>query len=125
TIFNAYSLPYEEALDEAVRQVKFGYVGLVVCEDFVISERTIKTSTAGWRRGMELEFIGVVRYWCRVRSVEFVLQDAGDAKRFATDEKLKAGGLWTPGVDHPRDATRHLLLALVNRRLIDPRVLLT
>ena len=38
---------------------------------------------------------------------------------FATDAKLRALGMWTKGVDHPRDATRHLILFLCTERIID------
>ena len=118
----AWYEPYEDAIDTCTGHATF--VDVIVMEDFIISERTLRTGTANWRRGMELEFIGVMRWMCRRNDTNFVLQTPAKAKTFATDQKLKAAGLWTPGLDHPRDATRHLLTYLVGQRLIDPRELL-
>lgn len=39
-------------------------------------------------------------------------QNPADAKSVVTDERLKLWGMWTPGADHARDATRHALLYL-------------
>lgn len=40
------------------------------------------------------------------------MQTPAEAKSYATDERLKSWGVWTPGKDHARDATRHLLAAV-------------
>lgn len=37
-------------------------------------------------------------------------QQASDAKGVATNERLKSWGLWTRGLEHGRDATRHAVL---------------
>lgn len=41
-----------------------------------------------------------------------VMQSRTIAKRVATDERLRAWGLWKPGSDHERDAERHIITAL-------------
>lgn len=114
----AWCVPYHEALEYAEQQIAHGYADLVVCEDFVISSRTLKTGSDGWRRGAELEFIGVVRWLCSKHDVELVLRTP-DLRKFATDEKLVRYGWWTKGLDHPREASRHLMTYLVERRVID------
>jgi len=45
-------------------------------------------------------------------------QSANDAKNVMTDERLKLWGMYTPGPDHIRDATRHSLLWLRRVRAI-------
>lgn len=98
---------------------------LVVCEDFIISQRTVKSAVAeGWKRGRELMLIGATEFMCRQTGTDFVLQSPAEAKAFSTDVKLRTLGWWRSGPDHANDASRHLLLALVQRGLIDLRTLL-
>lgn len=99
------------ALADKVRSIISTGVTLeVVCEDFVISERTIKTARddnalriIGWL-DLELEHLGI----------ELTLQTPAQAKAFATDDKLKTIGWYdsTPG-GHRNDALRHLLVYMV------------
>jgi len=118
---DAWYVPYDEALEWAVAEISSdGFPDLVVVEDFVISERTVRSSSAGWRRGVELEFIGVVRWMCRWHDVEFQLQRPDEVMSFSTDAKLRAMGWWTKGKDHSRAASRHMLRALVLRGVISP-----
>jgi len=116
------TLPYHEALEYAVWEIDGARdTGLtVVCEDFIISSRTVRAGTSGWRRGLELEFIGVVRWYCWKEEVEFVLQAPADAKSFGTNSKLKQLGWWQGGAGHADDASRHLLLAAVRKGIVDP-----
>ena len=82
----------------------------VVCEDFVISQRTIKTTP----QKDPLRIIGWLDIWCEELGVPFTLQTAGQAKSFATDAKLKHVGWFTKeGEGHANDAARHLLVYLV------------
>jgi hypothetical protein len=122
-LFRAWALPYADAMSVVTHRIMHHEDDAVTMEDFVISERTAKMSTAGWRRGSELEFIGVVRWHCEHNDVGFNLYTPAQAKSFSTDAKLKRMDWWTKGLDHPRDAARHLLLYLVENRLIDPREL--
>ena len=41
-----------------------------------------------------------------------ILQSRGQAKSTATDDRLKKWGLYAPGSDHVRDATRHAITAI-------------
>lgn len=84
-------------------------VDVVVCERYVITAETLRKS----RQTTALEVIGFLRGACYINGAEFVLQSPGDAKRFATDERLKSAGWYVPGQPHANDAARHLLLYLV------------
>lgn len=83
----------------------------VVVERYTVGPETIKKT----RQNASLEIIGVVRYLCGKFGVPFSLQTPADAKAFATNEKLKRCGWWSPGQQHANDATRHLLLGLARR----------
>lgn len=119
---DAWYEPYDDALRWAVGEITATtwFPDLVVVEDFVISERTLRSGTSGWRRGVELEFIGVIRWMCRQAGVAFQLQRPDEVMSFSTDAKLKAMGWWTKGKDHSRAASRHLLRALVLRSIVKP-----
>jgi hypothetical protein len=41
-------------------------------------------------------------------SLNYVYQTASEAKHAVPNERMKKHGLWTPGLQHGRDATRHL-----------------
>lgn len=80
----------------------------VVCEDFIITSQTAKKS----RQPDAIKIIGALDYICHRHGADLILQRPGDAKRFATDKRLKAAGLWDPGMRHANDAARHLFLYL-------------
>lgn len=52
----------------------------------------------------------------QVGDARLVMQSRTIAKRVASDQRLKAAGLWKPGSDHERDAERHILTALKRAR---------
>jgi len=95
---------------------------LVVLERFTINAETAKKSTQGSKTAIEL--CGVVRYLAHVGGYKLEEQAPVDAKSFVTDEKLKRLGWYTPGPDHARDATRHLVLAAIRHQALDSRLLL-
>jgi hypothetical protein len=113
-------LPFEDFLAYVAEIITTTSLDAVVCERYIISAQTGKLSQAPW----SLETIGVLRFLCNWKSsTSFVLQNVGDAKRFATDERLNHIGWKRPsGAGHARDAQRHLLLYLVNNSLIDKKV---
>jgi len=80
----------------------------IVCEQFVISERTIRTA----QDVNALRLIGWLDIFCNLNGIPFTLQTAAQAKRFATDDKLKALGWYETGRGHATDAARHLLVYL-------------
>ena len=108
-------------LKRAVALIESGSIQHVVCERFIVSAQTGKFSQAPW----SLEQIGVLRFLCSQNDIPFTLQNAADAKRFATEERLNHMKWKRPkGAGHARDAQRHLLLFLVKNDMIDDRLLL-
>jgi hypothetical protein len=89
---------------------------IVICEKLVISQGTIRKS-----REIQpaIEMVGLARALARWGGAEFVEQMPAEVMGFATDEKLKRIGWYVAGPDHQRDARRHLLTLLANRRMVD------
>jgi len=84
----------------------------VVCEDYIISARTVKVTP----QKDPLYIIGWLEGECHRCNIPFTLQTPSQAKSFATDDKLKYLGWYTPTKDgHANDASRHLLTYLVNK----------
>ena len=101
--------------------VKAGDIDVIVCERFIITAQTGKLSQAPW----SLEQIGALRFFAHRLGIPFELQSAADAKRFATEDKLRRAAWARPkGAGHARDAQRHLLVYLVRRNLFDASVLI-
>jgi hypothetical protein len=97
-----------------------GHIDFVCCERYIISAQTGRLSQAPW----SLESIGALRFLCVRGNTEFLLQNASNAKRFGTDERLNHIGWPKPsGAGHARDAQRHLLLFLCNNRILDESLL--
>lgn len=87
----------------------------VVSESYTIHSGTAQKS----RQYDALEQIGTLRYltfW--LTGGELILQSPADAKRLITNPKLKALGYWAVGMDHARDALRHLAYRQLKRGLI-------
>ena len=64
-------------------------------------------------RSMQLgaiHIIGFLMGWCQAHGVPLTVQSPGKAKSFSTDGKLKSLGLWSRGLGHAVDATRHLVV---------------
>lgn len=82
---------------------------VVICERFEYRQNS--------RPGLVLdsrEYIGVTKLFCVKYKKKLVLQSAAQGKGFVKDDHLKKLGLWMPGQQHARDATRHLIYYLVN-----------
>lgn len=84
---------------------------LVITERFQISERTIKTA-------LSLEALDV-NGWLEIeaqrKGFDLVYQSPAQAKRFSTDEKLKALDWFERTKDgHANDAARHMLVYLMS-----------
>ena len=81
----------------------------IACENFVISQRTIKTA----QDHNALRLIGWLDLWCEENGVPFTLRNAAAAKSFATDDKLKALNWYVATKDgHANDAVRHALIEI-------------
>jgi hypothetical protein len=88
---------------------------VVACESFVP-----RPGVRTWQPDA-LYVIGALMYVCAKHGIEFILQSPADAKQFSTNEKLDRLN-WRVHRDHADDAERHLLLAAVRRKAIDPEV---
>ena len=110
--FTADEAEHMEFLALARRVIELGRCDTVVCEDFIITVNTVrKTQGQLW----SLEQRGVLRYLAHEHGVNFKLQRPADAKRFATDKKLRAAGWYRPTAGgHQNDAARHLLTYLAS-----------
>ena len=93
----------------------------IVLEKLVISAATVRKGRQVHRA---IEMAGVVKYLARIYGVPLVEQAPSDVMRFASDTVLKRIDWYVKGPDHQRDARRHILTRLAERRLIDLRVLL-
>ena len=91
---------------------------IVICESFEFRQ------SDNHREGTVLisrEYIGVAKLFTKRRGglnlqVHYVSQSPSQAKGFVSDEKLKAMGLYVPGQRHARDALKHLVYYLVNKK---------
>lgn len=101
-------------LDDAMWKLGPG-AGILVCEDFRVTGNTAKLSP----QTEALRILGTLEYLAWRRGWEFTLQQPSQAKKFATNDKLKRVRWHTPGADHRNDATRHLLLYAVQASLLD------
>lgn len=89
----------------------------IVCESFEFRQYRQRENI----NLMSREYIGVVKLFRQQRSEiasfsPVVFQTAGQAKGFVSDEKLKAIDLYPSGQKHARDALRHLIYYMVNKR---------
>ncbi len=85
----------------------------VVTEKFTISERTLKTALSL----DALDINGWLTLESQRQGFELVVQTPAQAKKFATDDKLKALGWFERTKDgHANDAARHCLVYLINKR---------
>jgi hypothetical protein len=93
----------------------------IVSESFLITMQTVKNTQAPW----SLELIGVARYFAQeLTGQDLTLQMPSAAKRFSSDERLKAFGWHKPGKGHANDAARHLLLFMVSHGWKDDRLVI-
>lgn len=118
----AFQAQWEEAFDtvrDALALLSTEARVAMIVESFVITGNTAKMDQTdiGW----PLEGIGVARFLALRHHAELVLQRPVEAKRFATDKRLRAAG-WhkpTPG-GHLNDAMRHLYLWAVKTGRLTP-----
>jgi hypothetical protein len=106
------------AIDRARLEVMEG-LDVMIVERFTITGATARKTRGGSNQAIEI--IGTLRWLAHNAGVPFVEQQPAEAKGFCTDSKLKLIGWYTPGVDHARDATRHLLLWLVKNGEVNTR----
>lgn len=88
------------------------YPDTLVYERFLYQRREV---TKGVSLVLDsLEYIGVAKLWIQrnPKGRRLVEQTPHQGKHLWTDDKVKALGLWLPGLPHAMDATRHLLYFL-------------
>jgi hypothetical protein len=107
-------------VDETLREYGGADVD-VVLERFTITQQTAKNSQQQW----SIEIIGMCRLMSMAHGAgEITLQAPSDAKRFASNPRLKAVDLWhVGGGGHALDAIRHGLLRLTRSGWSDRRLL--
>lgn len=77
-----------------------------VCEDFEFRQGKQKTGLSLY----SVELIGILRLFCNNEQwYPLWMQKAAQGKAYFTDDKLKKIGVYQKGVEHGRDAARHLL----------------
>lgn len=77
-----------------------------VCEDFEFRQGKQKTGLSLY----PVELIGVLRLWCNNEQwYPLWMQKAAQGKGYYDDNKLKSMRIYQKGLDHGRDAARHLL----------------
>lgn len=102
------------ALTDMIRELG-GPSGLTVgCESFVVRQLNMSEeflSPVRIKAALKHRlWAGVTEWDGEVRRRALFSQSPADAKTSVTDERLRIWDLWTPGPDHPRDATRHAIL---------------
>ena len=80
----------------------------IVAERFVITGGTVEMGRT--EENWSIEQIGLLRHHARWAGLPFELQGAGDVKKFAPNERLRAIGWYVRGREHANDALRHVLL---------------
>ncbi len=94
---------------------------VLVVEDFIYTTATAQKTRQTW----STEGIGMLRYIAYKYSLDLTVQSPASAKKFSTDDKLRAMVWYFPSKGgHQNDAARHLLLYCTNQKLIDPRKLI-
>jgi hypothetical protein len=79
----------------------------IVMEDYKVYQW--KVQDHAWDPLHTAQLIGATRYNAYRSGISCHMQMAVVAKRFVTDAKLEQWGLYSPGLNHARDAQRHLL----------------
>ena len=108
-------------VDETLRELGGENVD-VVCERFTITAQTAKNS----QQGISLEVIGQVRLLASAHGAgQITLQSPADAKKFASNPRLRALEAWhVGGGGHALDSIRHAILRLTRTGWTDSRLLL-
>lgn len=112
------ALPQHEAEDWLAHEIFYANrkPTEIVLEQLVISAATVRKGRQVQRA---IEMAGVVKYFARTAGIPLEEQMPSSVMNFARDEVLKRIGWYVKGPDHQRDARRHILTRLAERRLID------
>lgn len=106
------------------RRTKHDVRLIIAIEDFVLTH-----FESSEREGLDpvritTAFITAMSERSLNRGVEIVYQQPGEAKSYATNDRLRHWGQWKVGAeDHERDAMRHMLLAITKSKPRTPEVI--
>lgn len=87
-------------------------------ESFTLRQRAVELSPVSVRARIEYG-LWLIEKWdaeedgrAMGRGRHLYVQSPSQAKTNVSDDQLRAAGLWLPGPDHPRDATKHCITFL-------------
>lgn len=104
TKFLAYELDFDNLATHM--DGYFSETKEIIYEKYTITGETLKKT----RQYEALEVIGMLRYFALVEDIPLIDQTPGNAKRLATDDRLRDLGWYIPGKGHATDAARHMFL---------------
>lgn len=84
----------------------------VAIEDYRIY--SWKSDDHKWAAVHTVKVVGLCELLCALYQLTHNLRMAQNAKKFVTDEKLKAWGIYVTGQKHARDAIRHAVFHIVS-----------
>jgi hypothetical protein len=94
--------------------------GIVYPPVLIVEDWTVRGDTHRFTRQDDPHrIIGALDYLAYTHDVPMRLQTPAEAKRFATNDKLRALGWYEGGEGHADDAARHLLVALVKDKVVE------
>lgn len=97
-----------DAVEDVVNSLPFA--------DLVVVENFIPRPKVTWQPDA-LHIIGALRFACHMTDTPMELVQPAQ-KKLAPDDRLRRLGWYKPGAGHDNDAARHLLVAMMKRRLI-------
>lgn len=106
--------PLFDALHRIHRAANDRKLTHLVVEDFIITIETAKKQ----QDHSALDGLGTMRYLATLYELPLVTYRASEAKTFAPNVLLRNVGWYVPGQGHARDASRHLILFLVQSGVI-------
>lgn len=106
-------------LCRTTQSLDYGIGPAIVCEDFDVTEVVTTDAQVLFSPVRIAAMIRMTMHLATVPSftplfgdARLFMQTRGMAKGTMTDDRLKLVGMYTPGSDHERDATRHAIVAL-------------
>lgn len=86
----------------------------IVMEKFTVTPQTGKNSNG---ENWSSEIIGSIRYMAKKHGIKFTEQTPARAKSFVENDRMRAIGIWHVGGEgHAKDALRHAVLYLVEKK---------
>lgn len=99
-------------LDKFLQNIIDFYPDIIVCEDFVHTQRNNVDYTP-------IKFIAMAEWWTERKGIHLEMQTPAFGKAFFNDDKLKRINRYTKGKPHAMDATRHLYQYMMVHGMFD------